>query len=252
MGQSVDWHEDDDFWSTTESILFGEKRLAAADGEIDQILELTEVSSPAAVLDLCCGIGRHSLALARKGLAVTGVDRTPRYLDRARTAAQQEGLEIDWVHEDMRRFRRPEGFALAINLFTSFGYFADPRENQLVLENTYASLCPGGSLVIQLMGKEVIARTFRPMDWLELEDGALFLEKRTLEPDWSRIHTRWILVRDGTRKDLDLSLHLYSAVELSAMLRECGFAKIAIHADFEGSPYDHQAKRLVAVAHKPD
>jgi len=54
----------------------------------------------ASVLDLCCGTGRHSLQLARLGFSVTAVDRTKTYLDEARTRAEVEKLEIQFVHEE--------------------------------------------------------------------------------------------------------------------------------------------------------
>ena len=66
-----------------------------------------------------------ALELARRGFRVTGVDRTRLYLERAARRAREEGLEVELVREDMRRFRRPEAFAAAVNLFTSFGYFDD-------------------------------------------------------------------------------------------------------------------------------
>src|SRR3989475_11807180 len=87
----------------------------------------------ATVLDLCCGPGRHALEFARRGFQVTGVDRTARYLETARTAARGAGLTIELVQEDMRSFHRPATLALALNLFSSFGYFAAASEDLTVL-----------------------------------------------------------------------------------------------------------------------
>ncbi|MBV9276310.1 MAG: class I SAM-dependent methyltransferase, partial [Verrucomicrobia bacterium] len=66
--------------------------------------------------------GRHSVALARQGFQVTGVDRSPFLLGKAQERAEFEKLSIEWVREDMRAFVRANGFDLVINLFTSFGY----------------------------------------------------------------------------------------------------------------------------------
>jgi len=212
-------------------------------------LALLKLEPGAAVLDLCCGPGRHSLELARRGFKVTGVDRTARFLEEARRRAEAEGLVIEFVQGDMRTFRRPEAFDAVINLFTSFGYFDDPQEDKQVLENVYTSLRPNGKLLLDTMGKEVLARIFRERDWFE-QDGALFLEERRLLEGWSRIETRWIIVRDGEQEEFTLKLRLYSGAELRALLREIGFRRVELFGNLDGEPYDQNARRLVALAEK--
>jgi len=168
------WHESDDFWEATAPIMFGNQRWEAAPVEVDQVVRLLGVSPGATILDLCCGPGRHSLEFARRGFSVTGVDRTAVYIDRAQEQAAAEGLAVEFVQEDMRRFCRPHAFDAAVSLFTSFGYFEDPAENRQVLANVRDSLRDEGSLILEMMGKEVLARIFRERDWSE-QHGALFL-----------------------------------------------------------------------------
>ena len=67
------WHEQDVFWQTVP--LFDQERLEAAPQEVDATISMLGIESPAEVLDLCCGVGRHSLEFARRGYRVTGVDR---------------------------------------------------------------------------------------------------------------------------------------------------------------------------------
>ncbi|MBM4049039.1 MAG: class I SAM-dependent methyltransferase, partial [Planctomycetes bacterium] len=67
------WHEEDAFWQTFAPTMFGEPRWAAAGGEVDSMLALAKLAPGAAVLDLACGPGRHSLELARRGFKVTAV-----------------------------------------------------------------------------------------------------------------------------------------------------------------------------------
>jgi len=201
------------------------------------------------VLDLCCGPGRHSLELSRRGFTVTGVDRTAAYLDRAKKQAEAEGLEVEFVQEDMRNFSRPEAFDGAINMYTSFGYFEDPADDKRVIENIHRSLQAGGKLIMDTMAKEILARKFQERTWQEV-GGALWLEERKIINDWTMTENRWILVKDGTVDEFNFSLRLYSASELSALLWECGFSEVKIFGDLAGAPYDHEAKRLIAVAKK--
>jgi len=249
MSADKPWHEDDTFWKETLPILFPDSRIQEAEREVEQVLTLTKIPDGAAVLDLCCGVGRHSLELTRRGFQVTGVDRTQEYLDLAAAAAGREALSLELVREDMRSFRRDESYDGVINLFTSFGYFEDPGDDQRVVENIFASLRPGGVLVMQLMSKEVLARIFRARDWHE-QDGVLVLEERKVRQSWSWVESRWTLISDRRRVDLDLSHRLYSASEITFLLRDRGFGEVAAYGDFAGSPYDDKADRLVVVARK--
>lgn len=244
------WHEDDEFWRTMAPYLFDRRRWENASGEIEGILELTEVPPKALALDLCCGPGRHSLEMARRGFRVTGVDRNSDYLDQARSQAEKEALEIEFVQEDMRRFRRSSAFHLALSLYTSFGYFRDPQEDVKVIENLWASLKPGGKLVMEMMGREVLTRVFRERDWQPVEDGGFFLEERKPSPDWTWMNSRWILVKDRTIKEFQISLRIYGAADLTRVLHTSGFGRVDLYGSLQGLQYDHTAKRLVVVAIK--
>jgi SAM-dependent methyltransferase len=250
MSREKAWHEDDTFWAETLPVLFPESRVREAQEEIEQILALAGIPAGAVVLDLCCGIGRHSLELARRGYRVTGVDRTKQYLDLAAAEAGREALSLELVQDDMRAFRRDESYDAVLNLFTSFGYFEDPLDDLQVADNVYASLRPGGVLVMQLMSKEVLARIFKPRDWYE-QDGLLVLEERKVRRNWSWIESRWTLISEQRRIDLDLSHRLYAASELMRLLRDRGFERVDAYGDFDGSLYDENASRLVVFARKP-
>ncbi len=249
MAEDRPWHEDGEFWELLDPVLFTEKRWGIVEEEVNGIVELVSLKKGEKVLDLCCGPGRHSLELARRGFAVTGVDRTPPYLERARAAAEKEGLSIEFIHEDMRNFCRPDAFDVAINYYTSFGYFRDRTEDEKILKNLFCSLRPGGRLLMELMGREVLALIFQPRDWLE-KDGVFLLEERKIDENWTWIDNRWIVFKDGKKKEFSLSLRLYSAVELMSLLESVGFRELSAYGNITGTPYDHTAKRLVVTAKK--
>ncbi len=243
------WHDDDLFWQTFESEMFTAERLDAAPQEIDQLVGLLDLQPGAKVLDLCCGVGRHSLELARRGFKITGLDRTASYLEQARKKAESENLEVDLVLGDARKFCALEEFDAVINMFTAFGYFEGACDDKRVLLNAYASLKRGGKLLIEMVGKEVLARIFQPRDWHE-HNGRIFLRETEVTQDWSWIKNRWILLEDGEQKEFSFGHRVYSAVELTGLLKRCGFSEVKVFGDLEGSPYDHQAQRLVVVAIK--
>ena len=243
------WHEDDAFWETWGPIMFSEKRLADAPEEVERIVSLLNLKPEIHILDLGCGIDRHSLELARRGFHVTGVDRTQSYLKRASNQAKTEKLKVEFVRDDMRKFCRPDSFDAAINMNTSFSYFDDPEEDRQVLVNVYRSLKSGGVFILDTMGKEVLARVFKEKDWSE--EGEVFvLQERKVSHNWGWMENRWIMFKDGKRTESKVTHRLYSAVELASLFTSCGFKRIDAYGDLSGNAYDHMARRLVMVAKK--
>lgn len=240
------WHEENSFWHSMAPKLFSRVMLERAASEVEGCTRLAGVSPPCKVLDLCCGPGRHSAELARKGYRVTGVDRTREYLDEA----GKDFPDIEFVEADMRDFRRTDSFSLVLNLYTSFGYFEDPADDRKVVENVYESLVPGGKFIMELMGKEVLARIFRERDWYE-EDGIIYLEERRVLDDWKWVEARWLKLDGEKMEEYTISHRLYSARELKELLTESGFGEVEIYGSLAGISYDQNAERLVAVARKP-
>jgi SAM-dependent methyltransferase len=242
------WFEDERFWETTYPFIFAEEKFNAAEAEISELAKLT--GSPFhRVLDLCCGPGRHSIILARQGARVTAVDRSPFLLKKAKSRAELEKLDIEWVQEDMRSFVRPDEFDLVISLFTSFGYFGD-EENLTVLRNVFRSLAPGGFFIIDVMGKEITARAFAAGAADKHPDGTIWVQSREIIDDWYRIRTRWFLIRDQKVTEASFDTALYSGRELADLLKRAGFEQVKLFGSLQGIPYDLKAQRLVAVVQK--
>ncbi len=244
------WHDQDTWWEATSKVMFRKRAWEVAPQQVEQ-LALAGFEPPVRILDMPCGVGRHTMEFARLGCTVTAVDRTAAYLKLAREQANDLGLNVEFVQADMRQFVRPEAFDMAVNLFSSIGYFKDPADDVRVMRNFYESLRPEGALVIDVAGKEVIARTFDPRDWFELDDGTLVMEERKTTQDWSWIESRWIIMSpDGHRAEYPLALRLYGASDLRRALNEAGFERVRMYGSLSGTPYDHDAQRLVAVARK--
>lgn len=249
MKKRTAWYTNKDFWRTVHPILFRQRRWEMATEDVNNIIALLSLKRSSKILDLCCGVGRHSLEFARRGYLVTGVDLTAMYLREARRKAKHEGLAINFFQQDMRRFRRTNTFDAVVNLFTSFGYFKTQRDDVRVAEHMYTALKKGGFFVIELMGKEVLARIFRPRDWYEHE-GTIVLEERTPSNDWSTLENRWIILSGNRKKEFRFRLRFYSASELTVLLKQAGFRKTDVYGDLAGAPYDSKATRLIVVARK--
>jgi len=245
----MEWFESEDFWRDFYSYMFPPERFSAAKEEVSRIVALAQ-STGGSLLDLCCGPGRHAVEFAQSGFRVTGVDRSPFLLDRAREHASKACASIEWIMEDMRTFVRPAAFDLACNLFTSFGYFKDEQDDLRALRNIHQSLKKTGVLVIEALGKERLARTWLNTISTELADGSLMVQRPQLRDNCCRVYSEWILIKDGRSRSFSFEHTVYSGRELKDRLLGCGFEQVQLFGDLQGSAYDLEAKRLVAVARK--
>jgi SAM-dependent methyltransferase len=242
-----EWFEDEEFWVRYAPLMFDENRWAEVPDCVDKLVALSGISPGGRVLDACCGVGRHSLEFASRGFKVTGVDITSAFLDAASESAESAGLEIDFKRADIRHFSRHQSFDLCIDLYTSFGYFDDASDDSAVLRNFADNLVPGGSLVIETLGKEVAARDFAPREEFMRAGWKVTAEYSVIGP-WESMRNRWILENEVERVDRSFILRLYSGVEMERALRAAGFAEVSILGGLDGSPYDDKAESLVALA----
>jgi len=246
-----EWFDDDAFWRELYPYMFPPSRFAQAESDVRGALALARPRGRRA-LDLCCGPGRCSIVLARRGFSVTGVDRTRFLLEKARARARRARVRVEWVRADMRDFVRAEGFDLALNLFTSFGYFDDKEEDGAVLEAVLASLKPGGAFVIDVVGKEFLARVFQPTTSEALADGSTLVQRQEIFDDWTRVRNEWTLLRRGRARTFRFHHTIYSGQELRDRLLRAGFARVELYGSLGGGAYGLTSPRLVAVARKAE
>lgn len=244
-----EWYQDEDFWDEFAPFMFDETRWNLADLEVERILALTGIEPPARVLDLCCGVGRHSLAFAGRGFSVVGVDLTPSYLEAARESATDSGLSIDFVQADAREFRDPKGFALCVNLGASFGYSEDIRDDARMLRLCRENLAPGGACVIETIGKETAARAFIDSEAFE-RDGWSVGARYGILGDWEQLENRWTARRGDTVYERSFAIRLYAGTEMKRALLEAGFDSVTLYGDLDGRGYDERAQMQVAVARR--
>lgn len=242
------WFENIDFWKLTYPFMFPETRIEKAEDDVLSVLRLSGIET-GDILDICCGPGRFSIPLARMGYSVTGVDSTGFLLDIAMNRASLENLEVEWIKEDMRKFLRPRSYDLVLNMFTSFGYFQDHSDNMKVLANVNESLRQGGKFVIEIMGKETLASIFHSITDVETDEGLLLIQRHRIEDGWNRIENDWMIIdNDRVLGRWKFSHWVYSATELKDMLQKAGFSNIEVYGNIEGTPYDSESGRLIALA----
>lgn len=247
---TMKWFEDEELWMSERDIIFNRSRVQFTFREVAKLVQLLNMPDKGALLDLACGIGRHSVEFAKQGFRVTGVDITRPYLEIARAGATAAGMDITYEHGDMREYCRPDHFDVIVSMCTSFGFFENIGEDKAVLKNCYHSLKKGGKMVIDVLGKEVIAAQFKEKQWITYDEYELLAEA-AITDDWSWIECKWVILKGDQKKELRYSHRLYSAYELKAAMKEAGFRDVAAYGDLSGrTAYDNNAKSLVVTGTK--
>ena len=249
MPRKREWFDEDSFWRDLYPFMFTETRLAGTAAEVKSLIRLARPKGRA-VLDLCCGPGRFSVALAKRGFRVTGVDRTKFLLAKARARARAARARVEWVQQDMRDFERPGAFDLAISMFTSFGYFADKQEDRRVLRHVLQSLKPRGAFVIETIGKERIAGIFAPVSLDTLPDGTQLVQRRTVVDDWTRMRNEWTIIRRGRAKTYTFQHTLFTGQELRDRMEQAGFVDVKLYGWPDGGKYGLNSHRMAAIGRR--
>lgn len=240
----MNWYENDGLWSGFAGLMFSSKRAAAAARNVAES-PLLKFPAGSRVLDLCCGPGIYLVPMAEQGHRVTGVDLSPAMLKRAEQACQGSVPPVELVHGDMGEFVRPAAFDVVLNMYSSFGYFAEHEKNVQVLRNVYDSLVPGGQLVLEVFGKEFLAmQSLDRPQVIDLDDSKVFV-RNTILDDWTRLHTEWTKVRGNEASSASVISYLYSAAELKGLVEQVGFTEVACFGGFDGRPYDLRCRTLI-------
>ncbi|MDD4566452.1 D-alanine-D-alanine ligase [Methanoculleus chikugoensis] len=198
--------------------------------EIDRIARVLHLQPHERVLDLCCGQGRHTLELARRGYNVEGLDQSHYLIQRARSTAKKEGLPIRFREGDARRLPyRTDTYDVVLILGNSFGYFDSVEEDLRILTEIRRILKPWGRLLLDVADGEYLREHFQPRSWEWIDDGMFVCRERSLSFDEQRLISREVItdVEKGVVADQFYAEHLYTPEALRRLLERAGFSGIA-------------------------
>lgn len=217
--------------------------------EVSFIEALLELPPKSTILDLCCGQGRHAVALAKHGFNVTGQDLNADYLRQAEEYAKKENVLLNLINKDMRTIPFYGELDAVINIYSSFGYLESHEENLSVLKAIKVALKPGGLLLMDLINREWVIRNYDQTEWREGQGGIIHLEHRALDLISSRNHINFtIIYPDGTRKvTAGHHIRLYSLTEMIELFNLSGLTIKSFFGSFQRDPYSLDSKRMILL-----
>ena len=201
--------------------------------EVDLFSEILGLSPDEKILDLCCGQGRHSLELARRGYKnIEGLDRSHYLIQKAKKEAKKEGLDIRFREGDARKLPYPaDTFDAVMILGNSFGYFETITDDLMVLKEVFRVLKPWGLLLIDVADGEYLRSNFQPRSWEWIGKKHFVCRERSLSLDGQRLISREVVtdVGKGVLVDQFYAERLYTKENLNEVLKKAGFSDINFH-----------------------
>lgn len=219
------------------------------DADAALIAECLQLAAGDTVLDVACGHGRIANRLAAIGCRVTGLDRSAGFLDHARGDAAARGVAPLWLEADMRRLSLVEEFDAALMWFTSFGYF-DDATNRDVLLRLRRALRPGGRVLVET--SNLFHAALDQQAWQVRQIGGdLMIDHSQYDPVSGRQCVERTIQRQGMpQRRFGFAVRLFSPPELIGWLEQVGFADVeALGGD--GEPFQIDSDRLILVARRP-
>lgn len=196
------------------------------------------------ILDLACGKGRHSIFLRQLGFNVTGIDLSPSSIKTANSYAQ-DGLSF--FVQDMRVAIAENEFDLVLNLFTSFGYFDEPADNEKVLQAVHQELKPNGLFLIDFMNSKKVCSTLVPNEVQIINTTRFYIERKVV----NGFIEKTIQVNENADLTFVERVQALTYDDFSEMLESTGFEILSVHGSYEFEPFDQiNSDRLIIIAQK--
>jgi SAM-dependent methyltransferase len=211
---------------------------------LEKALRLKESSR---LLDVPCGNGRHSIALARRGYLITGVDLSEEFIEEARTAS--DSLPAKWIVSDMRQLPWRAEFDGAFCFGNSFGYL-NPGEARDFLKAVARTLKPDSRFALETgMAAESILPGLQKTRWFKAGD-IYMLSENQYHPREGRLDIQYTFIRDGQAETRPSSSYVLTVNEICRLHAEAGLQPLELLGSANGEPYQPGSPRLILVSAK--
>jgi D-alanine-D-alanine ligase len=260
---NLEEHVNPDWWKTifnsiylmTDSDVIEDRNITGQ--EVDLFSEILKLSPEDSILDLCCGQGRHSLELARRGFKyIEGIDRSHYLIQKAKGRAKKEGLDVKFREGDARKLPYlPDNFDVVMVLGNSFGYFETLQDDLRVLKGVFKVLKPWGKLLIDVADGEYLRENFQPRSWEWTGKKYFVCRERSLSLDKQHLISRELVthVERGIITDQFYSVRLYTRDRVAELLETAGFSDVVFHGEISPDSQRNQdlgmmERRIIATA----
>ena len=217
--------------------------------EADFIQDQLQLSNGAKVIDVPCGNGRLSLALAPRGFQLTGVDISSEFIEEAKARSAAQDLSIDWHEREMRDLPWSNEFDGAFCFGNSFGYLDDDANSDFLVRLAQTLKSRARFVLDAPAIAECLLPHLQPERTMEIAGIKVEVETR-YDEQLRRMFNDYTFTRDGQTETRPSSQRIYSYDELLGLLTHAGFDFTAHYSSTDGVPFEPGSTRLLLVTTK--
>ncbi len=226
-------------------VLYSNRNQAEAEGFIDKLYVYLQPGANSYALDVACGRGRHAIYLNKKGLDVTGIDLSVSSIQHARRF-ENNGLRF-FVH-DMRRLYYTAKFDIALNLFTSFGYFDTEQQHIDALLCINRSLKENGLMVMDYFNTIKILPSITPYINKTIDDILFHISKDVID---SNIIKTIYIDDKGKAFEFKEIVKAFTLADFEALFKKSGFELIKCFGNYNLEKFNSSVSdRLIMICKK--
>ena len=248
----VDWFDETYFQ------LYSHRNIEEAQHQVNWIADHFAGDAAGGVADLACGAGRHSWAMAENyGWRVVGIDLSVPLLHKAKDGGTgpengREYVPPAFIRADIRALPLLEAsFGLAVNLFTSFGYFQSDEEHESALSQVADILRTDGILVLDLFNPRTLINNLVAADEVEREGMRIVQHRRIAQDERRIVKEIEIHPKEGPARKIVESVRYFEPEELDRMLSSAGFEVMSRFGDFSEEAFEPEmSPRMITCARK--
>tara|TARA_B100000674_G_scaffold499204_1_gene542766 strand:- start:4081 stop:4803 length:723 start_codon:yes stop_codon:yes gene_type:complete len=238
------WYEN---WFNTKyyHILYGNRNHEEAKLFINNIATHLKLKKNSKIIDIGCGTGRHAIYLNLLGYDVTGIDLS---INNIQIASKSSKKKLQFFVHDMRKLFRPKEYDLAVNLFTSFGYFDKDSDNEKALISIAKNVKNDGLVVIDFMNVKKVLMNLIESE-LKILYGIEFDIKRTIT---NNKIIKSINITDGREKFFfNEEVSIITLDKFSDYIKKSGLQIIEIFGNYHLEAFNAlKSDRLILVCKK--
>jgi len=226
------------------------------DRSVDWIISRFGINNTTQIADFGCGPGLYAKRLAEQGAKVTGIDFSENSLKYAKEVAEQEGLNIDYIHANYLEYETTKKFDLIIMIMCDFCALS-PEQRKIMLTKFHSLLKPGGSVLLDVHSLNY---------FIQREESATY-ELNQLNSFWSPedyycfVNTfkydeekvtldKYTIIEESRTRTVYNWLQHFSKGSLQDEFTANGFKVEETFSDVAGTPFNPESPELAIVAKK--
>ncbi len=239
-----------------ESVDLSSRNRGFIEKSVQWISTRFNVNSTTKIADFGCGPGLYANRLAGHGAQVTGIDFSENSLNYARKAAQQDGLDIEYIHANYLEFTTSKSFDIILMIMCDFSALS-PNQRKVLLGKFHTLLNPGGVVVLDVQSlnffnqrKEAATYELNQLNgFWSSEDYYCFLNSFKYDKE-KVLLDKYTIVEQSRKRVVYNWLQCFSADSLRAEFEENGFVVEQIFSDVAGASYSADSSEIAVVARK--